>query len=84
MQNIEALVDRFLTWKLPDSVCSDQCATIPGYPNRTGTNLLTAHEVKQMIEYLLAPKAVENTERRLQKLESLGFKDAADFARRPE
>jgi hypothetical protein len=51
----DALVDRFLTWPLPESVCSDQCATMRGYPHRSGTNLLTADEARQMIEYLLAP-----------------------------
>ena len=30
-----------------------------------------------------SPQAIVNTERRLKKLESLGFKDAADFARNP-
>jgi hypothetical protein len=53
----DALVDRFLAWPLPDSVCSDLCATKSGYPHRSGTNLLTAVEAKQMIEYLLAPLA---------------------------
>jgi hypothetical protein len=81
---LAALVNRFLAWKLPDSVCSDQCANIPGYPNRSGTNLLTADEARQMIEYLLAPTAAENTERRLNKLEQLGFADAAAFAREPK
>ena len=47
------LVDRFLSWPLPTSVCSDQCVCVPNYPNRVGTNLLTADEAKQMIEYLL-------------------------------
>lgn len=46
------LVDRFLAWPLPDSVCSDMCATVRGYPNRVGTNLLTADEARQLIEYL--------------------------------
>lgn len=52
-QKIDELVDRFLSWPLPESVCSDQCATIPGYPHRVGTNLLTAKEAKQMIEHVL-------------------------------
>lgn len=56
--NVEDMVERFLAWPLPDSVCSDTCATIPGYLNRTGTNLLTANEAKQMIEYLFAAGAI--------------------------
>lgn len=82
MQSIDALVNRFLAWNLPDSVCSDPCVTIPRYPLRSGTNLLTADEARQMIKYLLAPTAAENTERRLQKLKQLGFGDAADYATR--
>jgi len=51
---IDGLVDKFLRWPLPESVCSDPCASMHGYPNRVGTNLLTATEAKQMIEYLLS------------------------------
>lgn len=48
------LVKSFLSWPLPDSVCSDQCVTQKNAKNRTGTNLLTYTEAEQMIEYLLA------------------------------
>jgi len=51
--DIDALVNRFLAWPLPDSVCSDLCATKQGYPHRSGTTLLTAVEAKAMISYLL-------------------------------
>jgi hypothetical protein len=52
-KNIEALVDRFLSWPLPKTVCSDLCVTDSAYPHsRVGTNLLTADEARQMIEYL--------------------------------
>lgn len=50
---INKMVSRFLSWPLPDSVCVDGCAKIPGYPLRHGTNLLTADEAKAMLEYLL-------------------------------
>jgi hypothetical protein len=43
--DIDRLVTRFLTWKLPDSVCADLCVI----PHRSGT----AIEAKEMIEYLL-------------------------------
>ena len=49
---IDELVNKFLSWELPDSVCSDTCVTMQGEPNRMGTNLLTATEAKQMLEYL--------------------------------
>jgi hypothetical protein len=49
---LKFLVDRFLAWPLPKSVCSDQCVCVPNYPNRVGTNLLTADEARQMIEHL--------------------------------
>lgn len=51
---IDNLVSRFLTWKLPETVCADPCASMRDYPNRTGTNLLTAVEARQMIEHLLS------------------------------
>jgi hypothetical protein len=56
---IDRLVDRFLQWKLPDSVCSDTCVTDKGYAERfpgtrSGTNLLSAGEARQMIEYVLS------------------------------
>lgn len=53
-RRVSRLVDRFLAWPLPESVASDQCATMPGYPHRSGTNLLTADEARQMFEYVLA------------------------------
>ena len=49
---IEELVNKFLAWPLPSSVCSDLCATKQGYPHRSGTNLLSATETKQMLAYL--------------------------------
>lgn len=58
-KHIDHLVKRFLQWPLPDSVCSDLCVTdrtyAIRYPGlRRGTNLLTADEARQMIEYLLS------------------------------
>lgn len=57
-RRVSRLVDRFLGWRLPDSVCSDGCASIQGYPHRTGTALLTADEARQMFEYVLADAVV--------------------------
>ena len=52
---MKAMVDRFLQWPLPKSVCSDLCVTDPKYPySRVGTNLLTAPEAQQMLEYVLS------------------------------
>ena len=59
--DIKALVNRFLSWPLPGTVCTDLCTTIPDLPNvnlpnvpkRIGTNLLTANEAEQMFEYVL-------------------------------
>lgn len=53
--DIKALVDRFLAWKLPYSVCADPCAT-KQQDGRTGTNLLSAAEARQMIEHLLVAR----------------------------
>ena len=49
----EEMVSRFLSWPLPQSVRADACATDPTYPHRIGTNLLTADEARQMLEYVL-------------------------------
>lgn len=53
-RNVDALADRFLAWPLPESVRSDLCVTQATPYSRSGTNLLTADEARQMIEYLLA------------------------------
>lgn len=50
----DAMVDRFLSWRLPASVCADLCATNRDYQHpRCGTNLLTADEARQMLEHVL-------------------------------
>lgn len=53
--NINQLVERFLSWPLPKSVCADPCASNPDYPGRSGTNLLNADEARQMLEHVLGP-----------------------------
>ena len=50
---IDQMVDRFLSWPLPDSVASDLCVTEAGHPHRSGTSLLTATEAKAMLEHVL-------------------------------
>lgn len=50
---LQTLVDRFLAWPLPATVCADGCASDPSYPHRSGTNLLTADEAKAMFVYVL-------------------------------
>jgi hypothetical protein len=67
--DIDKLVDRFLTWELPKTVCSDLCVTDRSYQySRTGTSLLTAEEAKQMLMHVL-----QDTEKpsRLQELNCL-------------
>lgn len=49
---IGKLVNRFLAWPLPESVCSDLCVTRQGDKHRSGTNLLTEGEARQMFEYV--------------------------------
>lgn len=48
--DIDALVNRFLSWPVPASVYPDGT---PGKPGRTGTNLLSALEAREMLEYVL-------------------------------
>lgn len=60
---LDAMADRFLSWPLPASVCADGCTTNRDYPHpRSGTNLLTAVEARQMLEHVLsgasAPSAI--------------------------
>lgn len=50
----DEMVNRFLTWPLPKSVCADQCACIHNHPDRTGTNLLSFNEAKAMLQHVLA------------------------------
>lgn len=70
---IRHMVNRFLAWKLPkefhpDSFISfdrEKHDTWGGYPNSwpTGTNLFTADQAKQMLEYLMEgyePKTLSN------------------------
>lgn len=53
-KQIDRLVDRFLAWQLPQSVCSDLCVIDSKYAHsRSGTNLLTAEEARQMFEHVL-------------------------------
>lgn len=41
--------ETFCATPLPASVCADACATMSGYPNRSGTNLLTVAEAEQVL-----------------------------------
>lgn len=49
----EELVNRFLAWPLPKSVRPDPCVMDQGYPHRSGTNLLTADEARQMFQHCI-------------------------------
>lgn len=64
--DIAGLVERFLTWPVPPSVCPDG---VPGKPGRTGTNLLSATEAREMLMFVLggmvAADAREEAEFRL-------------------
>ncbi len=58
---LHRLATRFLAWPLPDSVCSDLCVTDSKYHEkwqhkRSGTNLLTEDEAKQMLRHVLELK----------------------------
>lgn len=51
---MKEMVDRFLRWPLPKSVRCDPCATMTDYAfERTGTNLLTFTEARQMLEHVI-------------------------------
>ena len=48
---LDELVNRFLTWPVPADVYPDGT---PGQPGRSGTNLLTAQQAKDMLTHVLA------------------------------
>lgn len=52
--SVDHMVNRFLAWLLPESVCPDGCVMDRKYPHRIGTNLLTAVEAQQMFKHVLA------------------------------
>ncbi len=51
----DGMVDRFLTWVVPDEVVSDRCMTLPYVGRRYGTNIMDAQQAKAMLEYVLLP-----------------------------
>ena len=57
---IDKMVDLFLIWPLPKTVCPDQCALDRNFLHRTGTNLLTADEARQMFEYILMAQSMKD------------------------
>ena len=75
--NLDEMVNLFLTWPLPESVCSDLVATRRGYPNRTGTTLLTAREAKLMLEHVLTEYRKHETKSLSALVERVGQFDAA-------
>lgn len=53
--SMERLVERFLTWRLPNDVAADVCATeAHKHAHRSGTCLLTAAQAEQMLRHVLA------------------------------
>lgn len=73
--DIPKLVDRFLSWPIPESVCSDPCVVMHGYRGRVGTNLLTADESRQMLEHVLetALAAAPKPTQELAKFQPCGY-----------
>jgi hypothetical protein len=63
---MDVMVQRFLGWPVPFSVCADLCATRQE-KGRSGTNLLSAIEAREMLTYVLAA-APANDARDAQKL----------------
>ena len=68
-KKIKELVELFLRWPLPKSVCSDLCVTEPNYKfERYGTHLLNYHEAYTMIEHLVS-KLLEERDMMIEALE---------------
>ena len=51
-KQIMQLAERFCATPLPETVCADLCATQQG-PGRTGTNLMSVSEAKQVLSAVL-------------------------------
>lgn len=66
---MKELVDRFLTWPLPDEVCSDSCASVPNTPHRAGTTLLTAAQAELMLTHVVGPTLI-GLQARVEELEA--------------
>lgn len=52
---IAEMINAFLKWPLPESVCADACATTRCHKHRSGTNLLTMLEAMQMFQEVVCP-----------------------------
>jgi hypothetical protein len=52
-QELYRLAERFCAAPLPESVCADFCATKSGQAGRSGTNLLTIDEAKEVLRFVL-------------------------------
>ena len=60
VEDVAGLVNKFLSWPLPQSVCSDSCVTNSSYGySRIGTNLLNATEAEIMIRHLFSGHLLE-------------------------
>jgi hypothetical protein len=55
-QLINDLADDFCRTPLPESVCADRIACEHGAKNRSGTNLLTVVEARQVLDAIIRPR----------------------------
>lgn len=64
--NLNALAERFCVCPLPQTVCADLCANDRGYQfQRTGTNLLSVAEAKEVLRFILSGFPLHDGEQRL-------------------
>lgn len=76
---MKKLVNKFLSWPLPETVCSDLCATMPNYPHRTGTTLLTADEAEQMLKYVVGSVLEERDQYKNMLVKEFGHPDGINL-----
>lgn len=78
---LDTLVDRFLCYPLPTSVKPDPCAMNPKHPHRTGTNLLTATEAREVLGAILgSPWPIPYDQHEAEILKVIDERDAAEEA----
>ena len=52
---LNQMAEAFIKWPLPSTLHADTCASDPDYPHRTGTNLMSYTEAKEMFRAVVLP-----------------------------
>ena len=76
---VKQIADRFVQWRLPETVCADLCATDNTYKfPRSGTNLLNVAEAEIMAREVVLPAIAAEHERLVAEAVKAARVEAAD------